>query len=112
MSKKTNTFELGVFDRITLLQMLPTQASFTDLLHTKNVSEKISFKSEEAARLELRTEVVGDGQVTKWKQDEDKPLSVTFTPVEIELIRKQIDKLDKEEKLHISMFDLVKKIRA
>lgn len=112
MSKKTNTFELSVFERITLLQILPAQGSFTDLLHVKNVSAKIEFNSEEAARLELRTVGEGENQRTVWNVKEDKPISVTFTPVEFELIRKQIDKLDKEEKLHIYMFDLVKKIRA
>ena len=108
MSKKSNTIDLSVLERIQFQQLMPEQGSFTDLLHAKNCLKKIEIGSEQAGRLELRTE----GEQIVWKKDSAKDISVTFTPVEIELIRKQIDKLDKEEKIHITMFDLVKKLKA
>ncbi|MBN2744529.1 MAG: hypothetical protein JXR39_11610 [Marinilabiliaceae bacterium] len=108
MSKKNTTIELSVIERIGFQQLIPEQGSFADLLHGRNILKKIEIGSEEAARLELRSE----GERVVWKAGEAKPLSVSFSPVELEVIRKQIDKLDKEERIHISMFELIEKLKA
>ena len=108
MSKKTNTIELSIIERIGFQQLVPEQGSFADLLHAKNIMKKVEISSEEADRLHLRTE---NGNIT-WRKDADTPISVTFTPVELEVIRTQIDKLDKEQRIHISMFDIIQNLKA
>lgn len=108
MSKKNTTIELSVLERIQFLQLLPEQGNFTDLLHAKNCMKKVEIGSEEAGRLAIRSE----GDKVRWNTEEEKPLTVSLTPVELEVIRKQIDKLDKEERIHISMFELVQKLKA
>lgn len=99
--KKVN---LKVLDRITLLQTLPAQGNILTLKTTRELREKISFEEEEQKALKFKN---ADNQI-EWDSKADKGVEIQFSDVEIDLISKELKKLDEDEKLearHVDLYD-------
>lgn len=97
--------QLGVFDRLILLNVLPKEGDFTTIKIVRTLREELSFSEEEHKALEF--DFGAEGQV-KWKQDADKPKEVEIGEKATDLIVETMKKLSSDKKLteqHLSLYE-------
>ena len=97
--------ELGVFDRLILLNILPKEGDFTTLKIVRTMREDLSFTEEEHKALEFKQD---EGNI-QWKQDADKPKHINFGEKATDLIVATLKKLNTDKKLTEQHFNLYEK---
>jgi len=96
--------KLNVVERLMLLNILPPEGSITIMKLLRVLKEELSFSEKEHKLLEFKQE---EGQVF-WKQDADIEKEVKIGEIMTETIKKELKKLNDEEKLtegHIDLYD-------
>lgn len=86
---------LFVLERLMLLDILPTQGSFTTLRIVRDLQSELSFSEEEHERLELHEE---DGKVF-WRMERDEGKEVSIGETAHEIIVQRLRELDEKGKL-------------
>lgn len=96
--------ELGTFDRLILLNILPKEGDFTTLKIVRKLREDLSFTEAEHKALQFdQTE----GNI-RWKTEGDIPREITIGEKATDLIVETLKKLDKDKKLgeqHYSIYE-------
>jgi hypothetical protein len=112
---------LNVLERMVAGSLLPKQGNFATLRIVNDLIKKLSFSAEELDKFAVKAE----GESVRWGvPDNDsaeaqakakkaieasiKPEPIDFNNKEIEIIRKELEKLDSEGKLeqrHITLFE-------
>lgn len=95
--------ELGVFDRLILLNILPKEGDFTTLKIIRTMREDLSFNEEEHKALEFKFE--DDGRVL-WKRDADVQRDINFGEKATDIIVEVLKKLNNDKKLTEQHFSL------
>jgi len=98
--------KLSVFERLNLLSIFPAEGSFTNLKIVRKAREDLSFDDKENKLLNFKQ--LDDGRIT-WNIDVVDDKEVNLGEVAKELIKKELKKLDKEEKLTENHFSLYEK---
>ena len=94
--------ELSVRERLMTLGLLPKESNFVTLKVTRDIENELSFSEKELADYEI---VVNAGSCT-WNQDKVKDKKINIGLAGLEIIRKELKKLDDENKLtkdHLSL---------
>lgn len=97
--------KLTVMERLSLLGMLPNEGSFHNLKLIRVARENLSFNDKENKALKFKQ--VGE-QIT-WDQEAAIEKEVKLGEMAVDIIKKSLQKLDKEEKLHEQHFSLYEK---
>jgi len=97
--------QLNVGERLIILQLLPKEGNFTTLRLIRDLAAKVGLSADELVEFDLKQ----DGSQVKWNAEgsKEKPFELKFK--EIELITKELQKLDKENKLGFNHFTLFEK---
>lgn len=100
-------YELGVIDRLALLDVLPVQGNYLTLKIVRELREDLSFTEEEHAQLQMEPSVEGG---TLIKGDASLVVKL-FTPKRVarEIIVESLTKADREKRLtpdHLRVFEL------
>ena len=109
---------ISTFERLQLLQILPAEGSFLTLKIVREMKEALSFTEDDHKVLQVKVggekvEVDGvemtvpEGQI-RWT-DALPPKEIEIGDKAKEVIRKSLEKLDKEEKLTQAHFSLCEK---
>ena len=98
--------ELGVFERLILLNILPKEGDFTTLKIVRKMREGLSFTEEEHKALEFKQE--DEGRVL-WKQDADKPKEISIAEKATDIIVEVLKKLNDNKKLQDQHYSLYEK---
>ena len=96
--------ELGVFDRLILLNVLPKEGDFTTIKIVRKLREDLSFSEEEHKALEFKFD---EGNV-QWKQNADTPKEIEIGEKAQDVIVETLKKLSNDKKLteqHLSLYD-------
>jgi hypothetical protein len=99
--------ELSVKERIILSVILPNEGNITNLKIIRMLREELSFSEAENKALQFQTNEKG----MAWNVEGEKIVGtkeVSVGDVATEIIKKTLDKLNKEEKLtneHIDLYD-------
>ncbi len=96
--------ELGVFDRLILLNILPKEGDFTTLKIIRQLREDLSFTEEEHKALKFEQ---NEGNV-KWQTAADKPRKINIGDKAKEVIVTVLKKLNEQKKLteqHFSVYE-------
>jgi len=98
---------LNVGERIVALSLLPKAGNFAMLRMINELTAKLGLSADEVEKYELTSdEKTG---MTNWnKLGIDELIDIEFKTKEKEIIVKELEKLDKEEKLeqrHFSLYD-------
>ena len=96
--------KLNVMERMALLNILPPEGSITVMKLLRVLREDLSFNEKEHAALQFKQE----NDMIQWKQDADVVKDVKIGEIMTELIKKELKKLNDEEKLteaHIDLYD-------
>ena len=97
--------ELGVFDRLLLLNILPKEGNYTTLKIVRVLREELSFSEAEHKALKF---VWSDGPGVKWKTAAEKPKDVPIGEKATDIIVETLKLLDKNKKLteqHMSLYE-------
>jgi len=95
--------KLTVIERIQISSLLPTEGSFVKLQTARNILTSIKFSEKEISLLEMKD--VENGQIS-WRTDKEEIKEIDFSDNQKELIKSILVKLDQDEKLPNSLFDL------
>ncbi len=106
--KQTETeikYNFKVKDRLLLVNILPSQGSFEDLIISKDIKSKIDFKQEDLELYEIKT--IENNNVT-WSAEKDTWIEIEFTEAEKNFISTTLKKLSEDKKLNVDLIDLYK----
>ena len=95
--------ELGVFDRLILLNILPKEGDFTSLKIVRKLREDLSFTEAEHKALQFDQ---NEGNI-KWQSEADIPKDITIGEKATDIIVDVLKKLDKDKRLseqHLSVY--------
>jgi len=96
--------ELGVFERLILLNVLPKESDITSIKLIRKLREDLSFSEEEHKALQFKTE----GGRMLWVADVVKPKEVAIGEKASDIIVSALKKLNNEKKLqeeHIPIYE-------
>jgi len=100
--------ELSVHNRLHLQHFIPKEGNFLTMTIAKDLISKINFSQEEYKTFGIRPSE--DESQIIW--DKEAPNStIEFTEPEIELLKKQVEALDKKNKITSASFDVAKLIK-
>ena len=97
--------KLNVIERLLLLGILPNEGSFTNLKIIRKARESLSFDEKE--NKVLKFDQKENGQIS-WVPNAIEDKEINVGEIASELIKKELKKLDKEEKLtneHFSTYE-------
>jgi len=126
--------QLGVFDRVILLNILPKEGDFTTLKIVRKLREDLSFDDPENSALKFCTpakcnkcgkitdvpfgkepppcdcggKLTGEGNI-KWKAEADIPKEIPIGEKAIDIIKDVLKKLDKDKKLSEQHYNIYEK---
>ena len=111
MSKKKEDVgtkkKLSIKDRLIITELLPNQGNIIDLTIAKDITQKTEIGQIEATRIGLKTK----GSALIWDDKKEKDKTIEFTNAELELLKSQINELDKQKTIKPNMLSLCLKIR-
>lgn len=94
--------QLGVFERVLLLNILPREGDFRTLKVLRKLMDDLGFTEEESAALAFQQ----DGTQVKWRQEADTPKEVPIGEIAHGLIADRFRELDRQKKLTIEHMGL------
>jgi len=98
--------KLTIKDRILINALYPQQTNLIEQIITRDIKHKVGITQEELDKYQI---VVKDGGLTWTGSDE---FDVDFTDKELELLKKQINVLDKKNQITQDIVDLCLKIQG
>lgn len=109
----TTKLSLGIKDRLTIPAFFPERSNFVDQIIKEDISAKIRITQEDVAAVGLHfAEPDKDGrQFMTWSREKEVDKEVEFTQIEINYLKKQVNRLDKAESLVDDMMIFAKAIR-
>ena len=102
---KDNKISLNIKDRLNIPSMLPRDSDLLEQKIVRDILAKIEINQEEMKEINLRQE----GNQCKWDPVKDK--EIIFTEIEFDIMKKSVNKLDKDKKINQSNLSLCIKIQ-
>lgn len=99
--------KLGIKERLLFGGIFPEKGDFLTQSICQDISEKIKLSEEEIKQINLRFD---EGRWV-WDTDKDIEKEVEFSDVEFNLLKIQVDRLDKEKLITHLILDICKKIK-
>ena len=98
--------KLGVSKRLSIESLLPKEGNYVELVLIKDIITKVKMSQKEIADVEMKYV----GERIMWNPEKDKEVEIKFTDKELEIIKKALENLDKENKLNLDLIDLYKEV--
>lgn len=98
--------ELGIKDRLSIIQMLPQSSSLTDMVDILDIIKKVRIEKEEADKIHYQEY---DGRIS-WDSRCEEPKEVQFTFEQVKILKSAVAVLDAEKKVNPSNLDICLKI--
>ena len=121
---KYKHMKLNILERVFALQLLPKENNLVGLRMTRELVNKIDFSAEELKKWNIKYE----GPQIKWgmtdarldekgkiktppvKIELPQDADINLSPAEVEMLKKEIEKKDKENKLDMQILSLAEKL--
>jgi hypothetical protein len=101
---------LEISERLTLAQILPREGNAITLIIVRHITEKLNVTPEELVKWEIKSVEKAPGVITyEWNPAIDTKTDIEFTEPEADLIRKELNKLDQQNKLTFGILSLYEK---
>jgi hypothetical protein len=98
--------KLFVAERLNISKVLPAEGNLVTQILCRSIFEKTQLNSADITRLDLKTE---SDKIT-WDSIKDEGLDIIFEPAELKVLKEEVDKLDKENKITRDILSLCLKI--
>lgn len=102
------SISLSTGDRIHLQTLYPAQTGFLEAVMIKEIRLKTETSVKELEALGVKQNPAGG---VSWDSNNDKKKTIKFTLVEMEFLKKQVERFDKEKKITQNILDLCKLIK-
>ena len=99
--------KLGVFERLVLPSVLPTEGGAKRMRTIRKIQEKVDFDESERQMFDIRSDPATNNVV--WSKEGARDKDLAFNATEAALIVSQLEALDKDEKLTTQTFPLFEK---
>jgi len=96
---------LNVFERLSILSILPKESDYTTIKIIRKLRENLSFTEEEYKKLKFET----GNETIKWDNKEDISKEIEIGEKATDIIIEALKKLDSEKKLTDQFFDIYEK---
>jgi len=96
---------LNVFERLSILSILPKESDYTTIKIIRKLRENLSFTEEEYKKLKFET----GNETIKWDNKEDVSKEIEIGEKATDIIVEALKKLDSEKKLTDQFFDIYEK---
>lgn len=96
---------LNVGERMIVLGLMPKEGSIVTLKMIRTLVEKLGLSAEQMKEFE----VVEDGDMVRWNRKGQELIEFELVDAEVELIKKQLKKMDAENKLQQQMVPVYEK---
>lgn len=100
--------ELNIKDRLTFNFLFPQAGNIITQTLIKEISKKVTLLQDEIEKIELKTV---EGNRLQWNEKEIMPKEIVFGKTELEFLKQQVERLDKEKKITQDSLDLCLKIK-
>lgn len=108
------TLEFSVRDRLKFGSVFPEQGNLLEMRIVKQIEHKIELTIEELVKINYQDVIdPKTGQPTgrvKWDSKKEKPIKVSLSGIEIDFLKKVINRLSGENKISQDFADLAIKI--
>jgi hypothetical protein len=96
---------LGIGERLMVLSLLPKEGSFVTLRLIRGLIDRLGLSPEEITKYNIVEE---EGNV-RWMKEGNEPLEFEFADAETDIIKKELKRMDSENKLPIDLFTVYEK---
>jgi accessory colonization factor AcfC len=98
---------LTIKDRLVFRALFPEKGNLIEQSTIRDIANKIDISSDERKEVELKQE----GPSLKWNQEKDNGKDFLFSQTEVNFLKDQIEKLDKDKQITSELLDLCLKIK-
>lgn len=98
---------LSIKDRVMMGSLYPQQSDLVTQVLVKDIDKKVSVNQQELKRIEFRTDPTG----CKWNSKKARDIKVLFSEMELNFLKDQVTRLDKEKRITPDLVDLCLKIK-
>lgn len=100
--------KLDIKNRLLLIGMLPQQGSLSEMVDIYDLVRDLKLSDEEKGAISY----IENGNYVKWDFDKDPNKDININSSQMNIIKRAIDKLDKENKISLEMIPLIKIING
>lgn len=102
---------LNIKDRLMINQLLPEQGSLIQQKLARDIIEKVKIGQKEMKKVGLKTTVDNKGRSSMTWNEKAKSKSIELSEMEYDLLKDQIDRLDKDNKITQDILPMCVKIK-
>lgn len=90
-------------NRININYLLPQSGSIIDQMTSRDIIKKVELDDAEKEKVEFK--IIGNDRVI-WNPEKDEGKEVEFSKVEVQFLKDQVDKLDREKQITSDLLEL------
>lgn len=98
---------MTIKERLSLLQILPTQGSLVEMCDVYDLVRELKLSDEEKGQINY----IEVGNNIKWDYEKDPNKEINISSDQYKIIMTQIDNLDKQKQIPLSMIDLIMNLK-
>lgn len=98
---------MTIKERLSLLQILPTQGSVSEMVDVYDLARELKLSDEEKGEVNY----IELGDSIKWDFNKDPNKEIKLSKDQLKIVLNQIDELDKHKKVPLSMIELIIKLK-
>ena len=95
--------KLDIKNRLLLISILPQQGTLTEMVEIYDLVRELKLSDEEKGEVAY----VENGNYIKWDYEKDSNKDVQINNTQLDIIKRAINKLDKEGKINLEMIPLI-----
>lgn len=99
---------MSIKERLSLMQILPTQGSVSEMVDVYDLARELKLSDEEKGNINY----IESGSSVKWDDNKDPNKDINITSDQHKLIMNQIDLLDKQKQIPLVMIELILKLKG
>ena len=99
--------KLTLKERLSLPRLYPQKGSLLSQVTIRDINEKIKIGKDEIKKVGLKSD---KGSLT-WDGKKAKEINIDFTEVEVNFLKDQVERLDKEKNITSNILDLCLKLK-
>lgn len=100
--------QLTIKERLSLIQILPTQGSVSEMVDVYDLARELKLSDEEKGQINY----IETSESIKWDTNKDPNKEINISKDQYKIIMNQIDILDKQKQIPLSMIELILKLKG
>ena len=100
--------KLDIKNRLLLIGILPQQGNLSEMVDIYDLVRDLKISDEEKGIISY----IENGNYVKWDYEKDPNKDINISSSQMKIIKKAIEKLDKENKINLEMIPLIQIING